>query len=92
MDSKKFDNDIVCPAIYKWVKGDGPEPYSPVVASLTVLVCSLLRDDRRRRRLECEATAPELAGVADRLDENNEATDAKIVRAAVEWLAMRGGR
>ena len=49
MDDPTFDNEVVCPAIYKWVKGDGPEPYSPTVASLTVMVCDLIRRDRERR-------------------------------------------
>jgi hypothetical protein len=38
------DRDLsneICSACYKWVKGDGPEPYSPAVASLTVMVHDL---------------------------------------------------
>lgn len=49
MTADAFDNDIVCPAVYKWLKGDGPEPYSVAVASLTVLVLDLLERDRKRR-------------------------------------------
>jgi hypothetical protein len=49
MNDTDFDNKVVCPAIYKWVKGDGPEPYSPAVASLTVLVLDLLKRDRQRQ-------------------------------------------
>jgi hypothetical protein len=49
MNDHDFDNKVVCPAIYTWVKGDGPEPYSPAVASLTVLVLDLLKMDRQRQ-------------------------------------------
>lgn len=49
MDDTTFDNEVVCRSVYKWVKGDGPEPYSPTVASLTVMVCDLIKRDRERR-------------------------------------------
>lgn len=53
-DERTFDNEVLCPAVYKWVKGDGSEPYSPVVASLTVLVHDLLQADRARREKELD--------------------------------------
>lgn len=52
MNAKEFDNEVVCRAVYAWVKGGGPEPYSPVVASLTSLVLDIVRADRVRNRLD----------------------------------------
>lgn len=48
MDVHKFDNEVVCRAVYAWLKGDGYEPYSPVVASLTCLVMDIVRAERAR--------------------------------------------
>lgn len=52
MDRQTFDNEVVCRAVYAWVKGDGPEPYSPVVASLTVLVGRIVDAERARVHYE----------------------------------------
>lgn len=48
MNAKEFDNEIVCRAVYAWVKGSGPEPYSPTVASLTCLVLAIVDAERVR--------------------------------------------
>lgn len=48
MTPEQFDSEVVCRAVYAWVKGDSPEPYSPAVASLTCLVLDLLRLERKR--------------------------------------------
>jgi hypothetical protein len=48
MDDREFGNKV-CDALYAWVKGDGPEPYAPRVASLVTLVLKLLEEDRARR-------------------------------------------
>jgi hypothetical protein len=36
-------SNAICDACYKWVKGDGPEPYSPEVADLTAFVMALCK-------------------------------------------------
>lgn len=48
MDDYTFD-DVVCRVVYDWLKGDGPEPYSVAVSSLTVMVLGLIKRDRARR-------------------------------------------
>lgn len=48
MNQTEFDNEVVCRAVYAWLKGDGSEPYSPVVASLTRLVLEIVDADRCR--------------------------------------------
>jgi hypothetical protein len=48
VDSREFDNEVVCRVMYAYVKGNGPEPYSPAVAHLTCLVLDLLKLDRVR--------------------------------------------
>jgi hypothetical protein len=45
-----FNNEVVCRAVYKYAKGEGPEPYSPTVAELTGFVFELIRADRNRRK------------------------------------------
>ena len=56
--SRELGNEI-CDACYKWVKGDGPEPYSPAVASLVVMVAKLCE----RAHAEGLACAPEIGAV-----------------------------
>lgn len=66
MDAHKFDNEVVCTAVYMWLKGDGHEPYSPVVASLTCLVMDIVRAERFRGYL-ASGKADEITRGFDRL-------------------------
>lgn len=49
---ENFDNDIVCRAVYNWCKekSEGREPYSPFVASVTILVLDILKLERERKK------------------------------------------